>query len=1414
MTMIEDEELRNLYRTAGTEHLQTLEAGLHHLANQPDDSTVIETLRKAAHSIKGDSKVMGLEEIACLAEQIEARMKQIQRAELTLTDKLSTLISEGVQMIDQLINVAVTGESAELDSQPLLEQLKHPMADSALPSPAPALIAVTSDLNGGQAEGALTGKPLGSDGLTGEPIEEQSLASEPFAVEALTGEPAAQAVEENTLTAAPEAGKALAETSAAHTSIAHDSVAHDSVTHDVEAYLTPELIADEELRSLYQVTTASRLQKLTWGLAQIEPPQAPPDKALVELRRELHALKGDSQILGVTSVATLAKQMESTLKAIGREEQPLTLEIHAQMQADLALIDQWVSQATQTPTTAAASPSASLLIDEGVASNFPTSSLFIEDVELRDIYQLTSLERLENLRDSLGQLMASPSAVEIEPTETELAEPAEPAEPAELDPDLGPDLTTTQAPATPVLSAEQRTSAIETLRREAHSLTADSHVVGLDPVAQVTRQFEVTVKRVQQHLLELTPSLLAQLDQSLDSIQRLVQEAVTGTPSGVDQAQVLALLVAAADVSASETHASPGLADDIEFREIYKATSEDRLQRLETGLLQLATQPEDTAILAELMREAHSLKGDARAADIDTVEALAHALEDILGGLQRREMVFTPDLCDSLYRGLDAIAQSVQSFTSGTLSQLDTQQVMVEIMESALTSRNEIAPEPLPEADTIPFIQDDALLEIYTLTSKERLSKLEAGLAHLEAHPEEASTTLTALLREAHSLKGDSGSAGVDQVAALTHAIETIFGGLQRQAIVLTPELSDRLYEGFDTIAQLVDQAGLDTPAPIDSQQILSQLRAAAPDTAAPAPITPTPTPTPPLQRPPDPYKIDTIRVQTSDLDVLMGRSEQLTVTRIQITQATAQIKEVANLWEEWKNQRGQSAQANPYEESLDSLIGTLRRTAQENSNKLELITEELSERIRVLRLLPLSSLFQTLPRTVRDLARQQNKQVELVLSGQETTADKRILEGIRDALMHLVRNAIDHGIESSKERVAAGKSPTATIGIKGYQTPNSIVIEVTDDGQGLDLEQIKQTAIRRRLYSAEELEGMSAKQIQELILSPGFSTRTFITEISGRGVGLDVVRNNVERLQGNIQIDSLPGQGCTFRLQVSTSLTTANVVLVETLGVVHALPIEFLQTTLMVSPDQMIIGDSNQITIQWNDQIVPIANLFDVLELSASAAKNTTPIPSNRRPCLLLKVGDSLGGFFIDRLLDTQEVVLKPQGALLKRVRNVTGATILGNGDVCMILNPPDLVKSLQRPTPSAPLPDENLRTKPLLLLVEDSPPVRTQEKRLFEGAGYDVVIAEDGLEGYKLLRDGQFDVVVSDVEMPNLDGLSLTAKIRQHPEYEDLPIILVTTLSSDEDRKRGADAGADAYIPKGKFNQDVLLETLARLV
>jgi two-component system chemotaxis sensor kinase CheA len=278
-------------------------------------------------------------------------------------------------------------------------------------------------------------------------------------------------------------------------------------------------------------------------------------------------------------------------------------------------------------------------------------------------------------------------------------------------------------------------------------------------------------------------------------------------------------------------------------------------------------------------------------------------------------------------------------------------------------------------------------------------------------------------------------------------------------------------------------------------------------------------------------------------------------------------------------------------------------------------------------------------------------------------------------------------------------------------------------------------------------------------------------------------------------------------------------VILLDVQGIIHAIPFEFLQTTLVISPEQVELIDGREM-IQLHDQSIPVANLIDVLELIQSPAyalaNKLQQSRSERLSCVVLKVGEEQAGFFVDRLLDTQEVVLKPQSQILKRVRNVMGATTLGTGEICMILNPPDLIRSLQKPVQTSPesrLP-ESVRRQSVILLVEDSLPVRTQEKRLLEKAGYEVVIAVDGLDGYNKLKTQKFDAVVSDVEMPNLDGLSLTTKIRQDRQYDELPIILVTTLSSEEDRRRGAEAGANAYIAKGKFNQEALLEALTRLV
>ncbi|MDB9528301.1 hybrid sensor histidine kinase/response regulator [Oscillatoria sp. CS-180] len=729
-------------------------------------------------------------------------------------------------------------------------------------------------------------------------------------------------------------------------------------------------------------------------------------------------------------------------------------------------------------------------------------------------------------------------------------------------------------------------------------------------------------------------------------------------------------------------------------------------------------------------------------------------------------------------------------------------------------------------------IADDELRDIFRTTSEERLQQLETNLLYLEKHPQDGAT-LAALMREAHSLKGDSRSAGVDSVEGLAHALEDVLTSVQRQELELDPAICDRLYQGLDAMGQLVQEAVTGEPAHVNTEHLLAALRETLPplDTQESeteplsAPLTETATsltrPEPPLRRTEDIAQIDTVRVQTRELDVLMAQVEELAVTRIQVAQTSAQTNQLIDLWEAWKTSENEELDPEEltYEERLENLLMSLRSTIQDNSSKLELVAEDLRDRIRKLQLIPLSMLFQPLPRVVRDLAKQQSKAVNLILEGEDNSADKRLLQGIKDALMHLVRNAIDHGIEPPKDRIAAGKPETATLRVKAHQTAISLMIEISDDGRGLDTEQIKRTAIKRRLYRPEELETMSVSQIQRLILAPGFSTRSFITEISGRGVGLDVVQTQVEKLKGSIQIDSVPGQGCTFRLQLSTALSTANVLLVKTQGISLALPIDFLQTSLLVSPEQIVTEDG-QDTLVIDNQTIPVANLIDVLELRNSPIYNwvarPAPMTGDRRPCILIKVGNEQAGFFVDELVDQREVVSKALSPILKRVPNVTGATILGTGEICMILNPSDLLKSLQQQSLSETVtpPQPETTRQSVILLVEDSPTVRTQEKRLFEKAGYEVVTARNGREGYNTLKTGKFDAIVSDVEMPHLDGFSLVAKIRELPKYDDLPIILVTTLDSDEDRQRGAEAGANAYILKGRFNQEALLETLERLI
>jgi two-component system chemotaxis sensor kinase CheA len=703
------------------------------------------------------------------------------------------------------------------------------------------------------------------------------------------------------------------------------------------------------------------------------------------------------------------------------------------------------------------------------------------------------------------------------------------------------------------------------------------------------------------------------------------------------------------------------------------------------------------------------------------------------------------------------------------------------------------------------MIEDKELRSLFKIESEERLQHLDDGLLQLEKTPSDQ-PLLENLFREAHSLKGAARMLGLTEIQTVAHQLEDALGLAKKGGDALQPETVAGMNQTLGLIRQLVQEA-IAEPAPT------------ALTPAAPPNVELTPALATAAAPKPETFRIETIRVDPKKLDALLTQAGELTVTKIRIARRLAEMDELLDYFEEWGRtvHAGQANADGKIVQRLELLQGKLKHLrggAYEDSARLDFIADQLESGIRNTRLLPMSTLFVLFPRMVHDLARDQHKEVELIVEGEETVADKQVLEEMKDPLMHMLRNAIDHGIESPEQRVQAGKPRTGTIRIKASQTPASIVIEVSDDGRGLDLDQIKRTALKRGMYREDELLGMNEAQVQSLILVSGFSTSGSITEVSGRGVGLDVVRNNVERLKGTLQIASTSGKGMTLSAQLPISLATVRVLIIAANGGRYALPVEQVQFSRKVPLHEMYTMEGLQ-TVSLDGQAISVVWLLELLGITTSTPKPSSRDPKSASVCVVLTVGEERFGLMVDELVDELEVVLKPQSKLLKRVRNVSGATILETGEVCMVLNPHDLLKTLRkRLVTGGSATVEAVLKKKVLLLAEDSLTTRTQEKRILESAGYEVVTAVDGADAYSKLGTRSFDAVVSDVMMPNMTGLALTKKIRADKKYAELPIILVTSLASEQDQQRGLEAGASAYIAKSSFDQRVLLDCLTRLI
>jgi two-component system chemotaxis sensor kinase CheA len=733
----------------------------------------------------------------------------------------------------------------------------------------------------------------------------------------------------------------------------------------------------------------------------------------------------------------------------------------------------------------------------------------------------------------------------------------------------------------------------------------------------------------------------------------------------------------------------------------------------------------------------------------------------------------------------------------------------------------------------------------------EHVRALNRDLLALEKDPgDRRAELLKSLYRTAHSLKGAARSVNVDVIEAACHRLEEILGGARDGTCPLDPTLvqliftaADGLEEAGRRLRDKQDAAGsaLEALLPGLDAAARAGLPVAVPPAAAPAPAASSAG-----GKPPDDEGY--VRVPVEKLDALLAGSGELLVARRRVAKRHEDMvgllgaaHDSLTMWQRLETtlrslavpsgrgagadrsgrRRGSTILVAPtggalpplgrmgddlkrMGRALESLLGGL----QGDQRDLDKAAGPLEEGIRRARMLPFAEACEGLERGVRDLSRAAGKEVDVAIEGGDVELDRSILQGLRDPLLHLVRNAVDHGVEPPVERQALGKPRRARITVAAVLKGTRVEITVEDDGRGLDLAAIAERARHKRMPVAED-----PAELARLLFLPGFSTVPLVTEVSGRGVGLDVVKNGVDGLHGSVDVSSEPGRGVRFVLAVPLTLTTIRVLLVGCAGEVFALPSAGVHRLLRAGPAELDSVEGREV-VRTEDAPLPAVSLAEVLGIPATEAAP----PGARAPFVVLSDGEHDAAFAVGELIVEQEVVVKSLGRRLRRVRNVTGATVLPTGRVALILSPAGLVREALGRAPGRalpPAPDEGAEApRRRLLVVDDSVTTRSLERSILEAAGYEVTVAIDGAEAWRTLQEQGSDLVVADIEMPRMDGFALAEAIRGSTRFRDLPVVLVTARESDQDRARGLEVGADAYLPKSTFDQTVLLQTIAQLL
>lgn len=781
--------------------------------------------------------------------------------------------------------------------------------------------------------------------------------------------------------------------------------------------------------------------------------------------------------------------------------------------------------------------------------------------------------------------------------------------------------------------------------------------------------------------------------------------------------------------------------DDLqEIMEDFLIEAFEMNEQLDQDLVELEHNPEDLDLLNRIFRVAHTIKGSSSFLNLNILTHLTHNMEDVLNRARKGEIKITPDIMDVVLRSIDLMKTLLVTIRD---TGSDTNNGKENEIEEAVKQLQAITSQNLESAKE-------------TSGTKETPQK-EAKEEAKEENKENKAKTPTAENPASDNPLADEPDLDYANMSAeeVEAEIERL---LNKRQEADKERRAKKKQEAKQEVTPTKETPKTETPkAP--KTETKAKAKADTEENKAPS------------------IGVEqTVRVDVRRLDHLMNLIGELVLGKNRLIRIYSDVEERYD--------------GEKFLEELNQVVSSISA-----------VTTDLQLAVMKTRMQPVGKVFNKFPRMVRDLSRELGKSIELIIEGEETELDKSIVEEIGDPLIHIIRNSCDHGIEPLEERRRLNKPETGKVQLSAYNEGNHIVIKISDDGKGLDPVMLKEKAIEKGVISERDAEGMSDREAFNLIFKPGFSTAKVVSNVSGRGVGMDVVKTNIEKLNGIIEIDSEVGVGTTQKLKIPLTLAIIQALLVGVQEEYYAIPLSSVLETVRISQDEIYTVDGKSV-LRLRDEVLSLVRLSDIFKVDAILESNSDVY------VVIIGLADQKIGVIVDYLIGQEEVVIKSLGYYLKNTRGIAGATVRGDGKITLIVDVGammDMAKSIKVNITTLMNESENTKSKNspsdyIVLAIDDSSTDRAIIRKCLKPLGITLLEATNGLEGLEMLKNGDKipDAILVDIEMPKMDGYTFASEVRKYNKFKNLPLIAVTSRVTKTDRMRGVESGMTEYITK----------------